>query len=209
MACYLKPSLTNTMFLSQDKSHRQHDSDGNPSLSGLFLVLMQPKTDDLRADSKSPIRAYVASAKLEHIGNFMGGSMQIGKNIVPLSGTYGADGLTRSVDPKIYNAPGTVAVPAELRDLWNKGGGWNSGGDEAPVFYEWARRVFPKCAKLPERFRNYTCSEEVGGVKTSRKAVIKDFLDGITSNQAVGADLDPTGATNAPAVAGPALAMSV
>jgi hypothetical protein len=33
-------------------------------------------------------------------------------------------------------------VPQELIDAWNKGGGWNSAGSEAPSMAEWAVKTF-------------------------------------------------------------------
>lgn len=56
---------------------------------------------------------------------------------IHLSGAYGADGLIRDVPPEVY-ALG-VDMPKELHEKWNKGGGHNSVGSEAPDMDAWAK----------------------------------------------------------------------
>jgi len=69
-------------------------------------------------------------------GQFMMGFARVHGHRITLSGSYGSDGLTCNVLDAVYNAG--VELPAELRDAWNSGGGWNSAGSEAPKMRQWA-----------------------------------------------------------------------
>jgi hypothetical protein len=53
-----------------------------------------------------------------------------------VSGAHGSDGLPMTVDALPNDAK---PLPRELYDGWNKGGGWNSSGNEAPAMRLWAR----------------------------------------------------------------------
>lgn len=102
-----------------------------------FLILVQP---DAWEDRAAPIRALVRKVALHQCGHFMMGSARAFGKRIPISGSYGADGLPRSVPKEVYEK--AVPVPQELLDAWNNGGGWNSCGSEAPLMAEWARKTF-------------------------------------------------------------------
>jgi hypothetical protein len=46
-----------------------------------------------------------------------------------------------------------VPIPQELHDAWNKGGGWNGAGSEAPKMVEWARANLDKLEPSRKRKR--------------------------------------------------------
>ena len=77
---------------------------------------------------------------MHQCGHFMMGSARAFGHKITLSGSYGGDGLPVSVPQAVYDK--AVLVPQELIDAWNKGGGWNSAGSEAPAMAEWAVRTF-------------------------------------------------------------------
>lgn len=85
-----------------------------------------------------PIRAIVRYVRMRQLGHFMIGSARIGKTRITLSGSYGSDGLPKTVPDEVYEA-GTP-LPQELYDAWNKGGGWNSAGNEREAMEKWAKQ---------------------------------------------------------------------
>lgn len=82
------------------------------------------------------IRAIVRKVSMHQCGHFMMGSARIGGKTISLSGSYGGDGLTVTVDQDIFDR--AIPLPAELYEAWSKGGGWNSAGNEAPDMRTWA-----------------------------------------------------------------------
>lgn len=92
------------------------------------------------ASNKWPLRAIVRYARLRQCGHYMMGTAKIGKHRIILSGSYGGDGLPKSVPDEVYEAG--VELPRELYDAWNTGGGWNSAGSEAPAMRTWALDTF-------------------------------------------------------------------
>ena len=100
---------------------------------GRFLMLVQPAGV---AGCDSPIKAIVRKVAMRQCGAWMMGVARVMGRTLTLSGAYGADGLTMGVDDDIYAR--AVAVPAQLVEMWNKGGGWNSCGSEAPAMRMWA-----------------------------------------------------------------------
>jgi hypothetical protein len=89
-----------------------------------------------------PIRAIVRYTRLRQFGHFMMGFARVNGHRLTLSGSYGSDGLPMSVPDVVYNL-GTE-LPQDLYDAWNKGGGWNSAGSEAPSMRQWALKTFPR-----------------------------------------------------------------
>jgi hypothetical protein len=85
-----------------------------------------------------PLRAIVRYVRMRQLGHFMMGSARVGKTRLTLSGSYGSDGLPKTVPDEVYEA-GTP-LPQSLYDAWNKGGGWNSAGAEAPAMRQWAKQ---------------------------------------------------------------------
>jgi hypothetical protein len=113
---------------------------GEQVAAGLFLILMEPKdTWDSATGTwrKVPIKAIVRHSSFHQLGHFMMGFARIHGTRITLSGSYGGDGLTCRVPNEIYERYG-VELPQELYDAWNKGGGWNSAGSEAPLMRKWA-----------------------------------------------------------------------
>lgn len=104
---------------------------------GRFLVLIQD-----RSNYKSPIKAFVTDVLLTQLGQWMMGKVVI--NIagnktaeIVLSGSYGSDGLTKSVDNRIYRQIG-IELPEHLCKMWAKGGGHNTAGKESLHMRKWA-----------------------------------------------------------------------
>jgi hypothetical protein len=83
-----------------------------------------------------PIRAIVRHTSLKQLGHWMIGFARVHGERITLSGSYGGDGLTCTVPDAVYNRG--IELPAELRNAWNSGGGWNSAGSEAPAMRQWA-----------------------------------------------------------------------
>lgn len=102
--------------------------------SGLFLVLLQPDTPD---GHHEPIRAIVRHTRLSQLGHWMMGTIRVRGKSLGVSGAYGNDGLTMSVERSIYDR--AVLLPEELHHQWNTGGGHNSAGSEAGAMRAWAR----------------------------------------------------------------------
>jgi hypothetical protein len=87
-----------------------------------------------------PMRGIVRYVRMRQLGHFMMGSAVIGKHRITLSGSYGSDGLPKTVPDDVYETG--VEIPKELHDKWNTGGGWNGAGSEADDMRAWAMDVF-------------------------------------------------------------------
>lgn len=120
------------MFLTLRRSGYER---GEHVASGRFLVLVQPE-----GDPSAPIRALVRFAALRQLGAFMMGSCRAVGHRIPLSGSYGNDGLPRDVPPEVYAA--AIPVPDDLIAAWNTGDGWNGAGSEAVAMRDWAVRTW-------------------------------------------------------------------
>ena len=96
-----------------------------------FLLLLQ------NGDWNSQVYGVVRTVALRQCGHWMMGKARILDKSYTVSGSYGNDGLTLSVDTI---PPDAKPLPDELREAWNKGGGWNSAGSEAEAMAEWARK---------------------------------------------------------------------
>ncbi len=107
-----------------------------------FLILVHPDDYEKRNE---PIRALVRKVAMHQCGHWMMGSARAFGHRISLSGSYGGDGLPTSVPQEVYDR--ATPVPQELIDAWNKGGGWNSAGSEAPAMAEWALKTFPERGK--------------------------------------------------------------
>ena len=92
-----------------------------------------------------PMRGIVRYVRMRQFGHFMMGSAVIGKHRITLSGSYGSDGLPKTVPDEVYEAG--VEIPKELHDKWNNGGGWNGAGSEADDMRKWAEETFPVVKK--------------------------------------------------------------
>jgi hypothetical protein len=104
-----------------------------------FLLLLQPKTEEEKEGDKvngNNLRAVVRQVALCQLGHWMMGTARIKGESVTVSGAYGGDGLPKTVSRKVYEAG--IPLPKELYEAWNKGGGWNGAGNEAPAMRKWA-----------------------------------------------------------------------
>jgi hypothetical protein len=97
-----------------------------------FLILMQGESDDCQT-----VKGMVRNVALRQCGHWMMGRVEIDKYKLSLSGSYGADGLLRTVPDDIYRRCG-LELPQHLYDLWRKGVGWNAAGSEATEIRKWA-----------------------------------------------------------------------
>jgi len=99
-----------------------------------FLMLIQPPGIE---GLKFPIKAIIRKVSLRQLGHFMVGKVRIYGESFVVSGAYGYDGLTLPVSMEVYKRA-SVYLPHWLEHQWNKGGGWNSAGNEAPEMRQWA-----------------------------------------------------------------------
>lgn len=87
------------------------------------------------------MRGIVRMVAMQQCGQFMMGRARIKGHTITLSGSYGGDGLpVYQVPQEVYDAG--VDIPDDLYELWNKGGGHNSAGSEAPAMRKWAIETF-------------------------------------------------------------------
>jgi hypothetical protein len=109
---------------------RGYDRDGSQKAKGIFLMLMQTDTQS------KPLRAIVRSCSMSQCGHWMMGSIRVKDQSITVSGSYGSDGLPKTVSDEIYNLG--IELPKELYAAWNNGGGWNSAGSEGSSIRQWA-----------------------------------------------------------------------
>lgn len=155
------------MFITTTNAgYNRHDEQ---FAQGLFLIVVQDPKGSSRhyidektgQPSKHPaplLRAIVRHVKMTQCGHWMMANITLGGFNLVLSGSYGSDGLPKSLDqhfPK-ENEPGKsarftdeqkqalwdqlVPVPDELQDAFWNGGGHNSAGKEGPSLRDWAKR---------------------------------------------------------------------
>jgi len=103
---------------------------------GHFLLLLQRKEGPHDAAGTF---AVVRKVALRQLGHFMMGRVNLCGKWHTVSGAYGNDGLPMDVERMPADAK---PLPPELYEAWNKGGGWNSAGNEAPDMRTWARQTF-------------------------------------------------------------------
>src|ERR1039458_3417520 len=134
--------LEDRMFITS--KYNGYNRNGEQVAAGLFLLLIQPKSNyqwvnghyiDVNGDA--PIKAIVRHSSFSQFGHFMMGSCRIHGERIILSGSYGGDGLPCNVPKQVYDSWGIV-LPDELRAAWNNGGGWNDAGSEATAMRKWA-----------------------------------------------------------------------
>lgn len=106
-----------------------------------FLILMQQEGWNLVGNDQK-IRGIVRKVALHQCGHWMMGSAFVKRHRIAISGSYGNDGLPCSVPKHVWEQG--VELPAELHEAWNKGGGWNGAGSEAPLMREWGRSIAPQ-----------------------------------------------------------------
>ena len=92
-----------------------YDRSGQIARRQLFLILLQ--RDDLKDNT---IRAIVRKVAMHQCGHFMMGFARVKGERITLSGSYGSDGLPKTVSDKVFNEG--IPLPDDLRERWNKGG---------------------------------------------------------------------------------------
>lgn len=102
-----------------------------------FLIIMHSKDRPLGPNNFNGIVRKVA---LRQLGHWMMGFARIGKEKITVSGSYGGDGLSITVDENTFQKG--KPIPLELYNKWNNGGGWNSAGNEARAMVKWAQENF-------------------------------------------------------------------
>lgn len=122
------------MYIEKTYQHSNvyYNSSGRHLKRADNLILIQ-KQD---INSKE-IKAIVRKVSLSQSGHFMMGIARIGNKSFTVSGPYGNDGLPLIVDDETFEKYG-VLLPKYLYELWNKGGGHNSCGNEAEEMRKWA-----------------------------------------------------------------------
>ena len=115
------------MYLEQTTGYYRGTEQATKRAS--FLLLVQKEGCD-------EIRALVRKVALRQCGHWMMGRARVAGETITVSGAYGGDGLTRNVSKRVFER--AVPLPAELREAWNHGGGWNGAGNEAPAMRAWA-----------------------------------------------------------------------
>lgn len=117
-------------------SHRYYRGSEQTVSRAPFLLLLQERGKPCTAENTY---AVVRKVALSQLGHFMMGRANLCGRWHTVSGSYGNDGLPMDVDKLPRDAK---PLPVELYDAWNKGGGWNGAGSEAPAMREWALKNF-------------------------------------------------------------------
>ena len=133
------------MFIQTDYSG--YGQDDQQKIGGRFLIMMQPPGME---GLKQPIKCLVRYCKMSQCGHWMMGKVRIKGQSFTVSGSYGADGLTKDMPQEIYDLG--VELPQELHEMWNKGGGHNSAGNEAGSIKAWALATFPQKTRRSRRW---------------------------------------------------------
>ena len=121
------------MYLT--KGHGYYDRNGQATRRGRFLLLVQERNKSGPENTFACVR----KVALRQCGHWMMGTARIEGKSYAVSGAYGGDGLPMDVDKIPHDA---MRLPAELYEAWNKGGGWNSAGNEALDMRKWALATF-------------------------------------------------------------------
>lgn len=122
--------------------------DGAQHAQGLFLIFMHPDMEGLEG-FKHPMKALVRHTRMVQCGHYIMGSIRVGGLKLTVSGSYGSDGLPKNVPQEVYDLG--LEVPSELFEAWNKGGGWNGAGAEAPLVRAWAIENLDRLRQPPAR----------------------------------------------------------
>ena len=107
--------------------------DGSQTAKGMFLMLCQ--REGLEHNNDTP-RAIVRHCSMSQCGHFMMGTIRVKNHSITVSGSYGSDGLFKSVPDDVYDLG--VDLPTNLYEQWKNGGGWNSAGSEGSSIRQWA-----------------------------------------------------------------------
>jgi hypothetical protein len=134
---------------------------GNPYTKGVTCV------DD--------VRAIVVYTKYRQLGQFMMGKCKIAGIITSLSGAYGGDGVFCRIITKDQWELGTP-ITQELYDAWNKGGGHNDAGSEAPLMKKFGLELLKKRKRVRKYVYDYYIVEfEQSFVKFLKPESLLDY----------------------------------
>ena len=123
------------MFIRDAKGG--YRKDGEQWAKGPFLVVFS-LSHITHPGQQREIRACVRTVSLRQLGHWMMGKAIIGPHRVPLSGSYGADGLPRDPDPFPGLWEKLMPLPESLIEEFWHGGGHNTSGSEGPSIRKWA-----------------------------------------------------------------------
>lgn len=127
------------MFISVSKSG--YDRHGSQFTHGYFLMLMSAESAvNANPAGDHPIRGLVRFVRMSQSGAWMVAGLNIKDYKLFLSGSYGSDGLIKTVPDDLFELG--VDLPDELRQAWATGGCWNSCGSEAEAMKAWAIEQF-------------------------------------------------------------------
>lgn len=130
-----------------ERAARYYTAAGEQRVSrARFLILCTPNRPG-PIDPITETRAIVRKVAMQQLGHWMMGTARAAGRSLTLSGSYGADGLTKTVPPEVYAI--AHPVPPELMQQWATGGGWNSAGSEADAFRAWARENLTQLSPKP------------------------------------------------------------
>lgn len=108
-------------------------------LEGYGEALYHPPFTLLRA-------AAVDDVVLRQSGHFMVGSTRLMGRQIHLSGSYGEDGLPKTLDRAVWEK--MVPLPEDLCNALAKGDGHNSAGSEGPAIRSWAIQNLEKLQEV-------------------------------------------------------------
>ena len=117
-----------------DEARTYYAGSEQRAMRSRFLLLLQRTGGPYDAASTF---AVVRKVALRQFGHYMMGRANLNGKWYTVSGPYGNDGLPMDVERLPADAK---PLPPALFEAWNKGGGWNSAGSEAPAMREWALR---------------------------------------------------------------------
>ena len=106
-----------------------------------FLILIQSED---RECGPTNFRAFIRTIGLKQCGHWMMGTARIFNESITISGSYGNDGLPKTVSEKIFLKG--FPVPEDLYNEWAYGAGHNSAGSEAESFRIWALENYKQLA---------------------------------------------------------------
>jgi len=116
-----------------------YDRDGQQFSRGRFLLVFSRGHE---------LYAAVRHVSLHQFGHFMMGFARIAGQRITVSGAYGNDGLPDDYDKLTPQAQSKLTpLPADLTEIFWKGDGHNSTGNEREPMLKWALQTFPEVTK--------------------------------------------------------------
>jgi hypothetical protein len=147
------------------KGKRWCTRSGEQRASGPFLILL---THNFLKGNRE-IKCMVRTVAMRQAGHFMMGDLCFNfgdkKYYFSVSGTYGADGLTKDVEElRLAYSPerapaevieavwdGLMPLPRDIAEMkWKSTSGWNCAGDEGSAVHEWAEKNLIALRRAPK-----------------------------------------------------------